>query len=640
MDPAQLKELQDKANTAVRLLLDELKKQVEEGHTKAVPKIAHDLRDALKANHKFLDAAIEAEAHALLSQAGELEGWQRWRADQLRQELVNKATELKEKPLGGRKQQEALRTLREQWKTTDQGGTPNHGLWKKFDEACNEAHKVVETWLEEVKAKSEAAKGERVALIEEVKAWAAAHASSTDWKAQIRDLHQFSERWRTLGHMSEKAYAEMQPLWKQAISLAHGPLETAQQQSRERRSAMIEEAKALGAAPALRIDAVKELQQRWQAEAVAVPLERKVEQKLWEVFRKPIDEAFQRKSAEREKQVAALTAHDQAVINATKEVDAAIASGDAAAIRAALAALEAASRGQTAAQPAAKAQDAASPAAASEPAPAEVAAPASESALATSDDAPANEASAPEAAAEEKAKPAQPAKPLVAMRGDDRPGMKKAEPAAGKFGRDAKGGKPGKFGDRTGDRGRPERRDDARRGDDRRTDRFGGERNDRFDRAERGPRLGDAAFRAQRDALERAQLQLKKLAAMAHGETLTQLISAWAERKADDVPAAQQLGGRISPSQRQAWVQSLSAAPQAGSGEALLRLEMAAEVPTPADQINDRRALQLQLLTRRNDPAPAQTWTQDAAKVLASAHSEPQARRLMACLKVLLRKPA
>ena len=41
---------------------------------------------------------------------------------------------------------------------------------------------------------------------------------------------------------------------------------------------MIEEAKVLGDAPLLRIDAVKALQQRWQGEAQAVPLDRKQEQ--------------------------------------------------------------------------------------------------------------------------------------------------------------------------------------------------------------------------------------------------------------------------------------------------------------------------------------------------------------------------
>jgi len=48
------------------------------------------------------------------------------------------------------------------------------------------------------------------------------------------------------------------------------------------------------------------LQQRWQAQAHAIPVDRRQEQKLWDAFRKPIDEAFNRKSAEREKAEAAL----------------------------------------------------------------------------------------------------------------------------------------------------------------------------------------------------------------------------------------------------------------------------------------------------------------------------------------------
>jgi hypothetical protein len=82
-------------------------------------------------------------------------------------------------------------------------------------------------------------------------------------------------------------------------------------------------------------------------------------------------------------------------------------------------------------------------------------------------------------------------------------------------------------------------------------------------------------------------------------------------------------GGAARPGR---WVQALSAAPGGDAGEALLRLEMAAELPTPAEHLNARRALQLQLLTRRNDPAPAQTWGQDTARVLASAHDASRPR--------------
>ncbi len=523
--------------------------------------------------------------------------------------------------LGGRKLQDAIRKLRDEWKTADQGGPPNHALWKRFDRACNAAHQFVDAWLSQVRAESSEHKAQRLALIEEVKAWGAAQQAQAgaDWKAMGRQIHQFSDRWRGAGHLSEKAYTELQAQWKAAIHQAAAPLEAEQKASTARRQALIAEAEQLGAAPQLRIDAVRALQQRWQAEAQTVPLERRHEQKLWDAFRKPIDEAFNRKGAEREQQQAALSAHDRAVLDAAKALEAANASGDAQRIRAAMAQLEAATRGQAVA-------------ANSEPKPAP--APADQAPKATENEA----TDAPAATADETpgeapaaaAPPPKPAKPLIAMRGDDRPGAKKAEAPA------ARG--PGRFGDRAGGR-------DGARGGPGRGDRFGdraggGRFGDRPPREDRGPRLGDAAFRAQRDAVESAQAQLRKLAAQAHGEALTQLLGAWQQRQPEQVPSVQELGRAVSPAVRSTWTQAVGAGAgdAAKAAESLLRLEMAAEVPTPAEQLAARRALQLQLLTRRNDPAPAETWAQDTAAVLASAHDEAQARRLQIALKALLRK--
>jgi hypothetical protein len=148
--------------------------------------------------------------------------------------------------------------------------------------------------------------------------------------------------------------------------------------------------------------------------------------------------------------------------------------------------------------------------------------------------------------------------------------------------------------------------------------------------------LGDAAFRAQREALEHAQFALKKLSAQAHGASLTQLITAWEQRDASQLPATQDMGNRVTAATRTSWAQALSAAPSGDAGVALLRLEMAAELPTPATALDARRALQLQLLTRRNDPAPTQTWGQDAAQVLASPFNDESSPRLQRVLKVLL----
>ena len=399
-------------------------------------------------------------------------------------------------------------------------------------------------------------------------------------------------------------------------------------------------------------------------------LERRLEQKLWDAFRKPIDDAFQRKTQQREQASAAMNEHDRAVLQAAKALEQANASADAAAIRTAMRQLEMAMRGQAQAAAttpdAAVAQDApAAPvetatastettAAASAAEPAETAATPDITQAPTDGDATApHEASVTDAAAQASGDdlssepavetaapeptpavvpvaPAPPPKKVVAVRGDDRPGMKKAEPAApmgrgfkGRDSRDAPRGRPG----------------DAGRG--REGFGAGGPRAagpGRFERSDMGPRLGDAAFRAQRQALEQAELALKKLAAQAHGETLTHVLIAWEKRDAELLPPASELGARLPPAQRSQWVKALSGPANAEAETALLRLEMAAELPSPAASLEARRQLQLVLLTRRNDAPPHQTWAQDAAHVMSSAFEPGQARRLQNALKVLLRR--
>ena len=646
MDPAQRLAIREAANQVVQGALAVLAAEMNEAHLEA-------LRQTLKEQGRNMDTAMDLQVHEALIAAGDAAGWQRYVADQSRLALVLKAEGLfKKVPLaaegeeekfvleptvGGRKMQDALRQLREEWKKADQGGLPNHALWKRFDNACNNAYKVVQTWLEKIKHDATEHRVQRLALIEEVKAWGEANAQNSDWRAHLRALHQFGDRWRNAGHLSEKAFAELQPLWKQALHAAAAPLEAVQKASTERRQALIAEAELLGAAPVLRVDVVKALQQNWQAEAQSVPMDRRLEQKMWEAFRKPIDEAFSRKTnsphARDHHSSAPLSDHDRLVLDASNALKAANASGDVQKIKAAMAALDAALKGQAKAV----AQEAVAvqlvdkvPQEAQVEANAETEAKSEADDQAVADTDADSDTSAPAAVAEVTAEPQpviekpKPVRPLVAMRGDDRPGQKKSVPApAGRGGpgdrRDGKGGQrfdKGGLGDKAGGR-------------------F--DRGDRDDRQERGPRLGDEAFRAQRDAMEHAELALRKLAAQAHGESLTHLLAAWEKRQADLVPAAQELGRNVNTAARTAWAHAVSQAPSATAGEAILRLEMAAEVPTPAENLNERRALQLQLLTRKNQPGPAETWGLDVTAVLSSAHDPKVARRLQTALKNLLR---
>lgn len=560
---------QQAAQAALAPLLEALATAAPEAKAAAIAQV----RSALKQHGRWLSADMAQQVHTQLLAAGDSLGWQPQQADTLRQQLVEQAVALAQSSQPGRKLQDTLRQLRDQWRQIDQGAAPNHGLWKKFDEACTQVHQQVQLWLGKARAQSSENKASRQALIDEVKAWAAAQPATPDWKETARALRQFGQRWRDGGHIGEKLFAELQTAWKEAIHAAEAPLKAKQKESIARREALISEAKSLHDGGVLSVDAIKSLQHQWQTLAQDVPLERKLEQKLWDAFRAPLDALFERKSAERSRAPAqALSAYDRAVVDAAQAVQAANASGDAQQIRAALQALEAAKHAQQA-----QTDAAATPAAASEVAPA-------------------------------AAKPSTD-RPVVAVRGDDRPGAKKdtAAPA----GREARGPR---------DR-RPER----------------GSRPDRAERPERGPRLSDAAFRAQRDAVDAAQQALRKLAAQAHGEAVTQLLQAWAQRDAAALPAAQDLG-KLPAAARTGWSQALSASAKGDAAQALLRLEVAADIPTPAQHHSQRRMLQLQLLTQRNAAMPAETWAQDVATVLASAHEEAAARRLQNALKVLLRK--
>ena len=733
VDPVQ----RERATQQVATALTALEGELAQGHGKASAGAATTLRQALKEHGQWIDDALDRQAHAALNSANELSAWHRWRADQLRMELVKRAETLaamapgpdaaapaaqqatepvsteasdasavaggfgavatadappsdtatkdvgttegaalaapgaggeaaqdgvsvqpegdqastpaaprvreisplakaklaKAQPrpavLGGRKMQETLRSLREQWKQADQGGVPNHALWRRFDEACNKAHVVVEVWLKNLKAAEARHRAERQALVDEVRAWTSSElpkaSAARDFKAMHRALAHFGERWRSAGHLGDKAFAEMQAQWKVAMDAASAALRDEQRASVERREALIAQAAQLAESPHWRIDTVRQLQQRWQVEAQTIALERKLEQKLWERFRKPIDEAFAQRDAERDKAMAALGERDRGVIEASKALSAANASGDATQIRAAMDAL------QRAMSEAEAAGDPRGPA------------------LEKSDNHSA-QASVPsdQAATKSEANPA--AVRVVAVRGDDRPSAARAlgrdartGPAGAdhRQGRSDRGGPPGRGNDprpdgrgRTGQGAGPGPRDNVHRDG-------GGRGAPRGYDEPRGPRLGDQAFRAQREAMENAQQALRRLAAQAHGEAVMSLLAAWEHRDAQRLPPARELGAQVKPATHQAWSKSVSGE-ASGAGDAmptaLLRLEMAAELPTPAAHQDARRALQLQLLTRRNDPPPAQTWGEDLARTLAAPYDADAAKRLVPVLKALFRR--
>lgn len=601
-----------------------LEKELEEGHGKASSQAAQELRSKLAEFGLAAGAVLRGKAQAALHAASEMEGWQRWRADQIREKLLEQASALASPPadappMGGRKLQETLRTLREQWKLADHGGHANHALWRKFDEACNVAHKRVEAWLAEAKAQSAEHRAQRLALIEEAKAHGAQRLSeredgaTVDWRAENKALQALQDKWRHAGHLGDKAFAELQPLWKNAFADASRALADARTQSTLVRQRLIQQATELAGTDPLPIAAVKAVQRDWQTESQRVPLDRKHEQRLWDAFRKPLDEAFTRLGEKREQQRAAVSEHDRQVMEAARALEAAIASKDMAAIRGAREHLESARR--------ASANDTSATLV-------KAAAQTERSNVDVQPDLQAVPGSGGDTAVESTVSTDEPTrqapKPVIARRGDDRPGAQVATASAPPRQRPASDRSTRREGESSG-------RDGSVRGFQPRGNRFDNERT-RGD----GPRLGDAAFRAQRDALAKADHAMRHLAESSRLASFDQLLQAWASGDADAMPAATTLGKRMGTKDWQAWRLAVGQGGQSEQTDSLLRLEIAADVPSPANELSQRRMLQLGILTNKRDAPPQQTWAADVAKVLAGKHRADHAARLRQVLAKLL----
>jgi len=629
VDPEQ----RAQAQAAVLVVLTVLEKEVSQGHGKAIANASAALRQALKTHGRWIDENLDQQVQKVLSAATELEGWQRWRADQIRNELLTKAEGLlkNDKPvMGGRKLQEALRDLREAWKQTDTGGVPNHALWKKFDAACNRAYPFVQVWLDKTRAEAAAHRQQRLDLIEELKAWTLKDAQGPDWRQVHRSLHEFSERWRSNGHVNEKMFAELQAIWREAMNAAHASIAAAEKASIQRREALIAEATQIGSADFLNIDAVKDVQHRWQVESQTIPLDRKLAQSLWDAFRKPLDEAFNRKTQQRERGAQAANALEQAVLDASKALELATQSGDAAQIKQALYVLNQAVLGkevvikpvevvvpEPVVQAEVKAQEAVevTPATTEEAPVTSEAPPVNPEAMKETTEASQETSQEPQASEPApKPVPAKPAKPVIAVRGDDRPGQKNTQPVQNSG---------------FGQKGKPPLK---------RNSKDAPAQGKWPEREERGPRLSDPVFRAQRQAFENAEIAMRRLSAQSHGEVLTNLMSAWSQRQTDAVPAVKELGSNVNAAQRQSWTQALQKPAQNLDAALLLRLEIASNLNTQPQHADARRAYQLHLLTKRNDPPPAQTWTQDVARIFEGVYNEDDARRVQSALKVLMKK--
>ena len=275
--------------------MDELEAAVAAGalHT------AGELDKALKETRGIKLSAAQAErlAHAR-AELKRLSDWARWGGNVSREQLVRSAEELQQQKMPMGELAQKVGGLRERWKQLDAvSGAAPRSLWERFDAACTAAYAPAAAHFKHLAEERHASAAKGQALVEEAGREGAAFAEGAepDWKHLASTVHRLELAWSHLGPVDRKDKKRLDAAFSAAMERLRAPLASRREQERARREELIAQVKAIQPNDRHALDQLKQVQERWQQAARALPLERKAEQALWQKFRAACDDVFARK---------------------------------------------------------------------------------------------------------------------------------------------------------------------------------------------------------------------------------------------------------------------------------------------------------------------------------------------------------
>ncbi|SEN21956.1 protein of unknown function [Duganella sp. CF517] len=220
--------------------------------------------------------------------------WARWGGNVSREELVKAVEELPALGLPMSELAKKVGSMRERWKSLDNvSGHAPKSLWERFDAACTTAYAPAAAHFKQLADERHANAAKAQALIDETHAMAAAAASdNADLKNVAAAGQRLRQVWGRLGTIDRKEKRKLDQAFDKALAQMLAPLSEQRKIETAKREQLIAEAEQLQPSERHTLDKLRGLQERWQEQAKALPLERKVEQALWQRFRAACDAIF------------------------------------------------------------------------------------------------------------------------------------------------------------------------------------------------------------------------------------------------------------------------------------------------------------------------------------------------------------
>ena len=241
-------------------------------------------------------AQAERLAH-VRAELKRLNDWARWGGNVSREELVKAVEDLPVQRLAMAELAKKVGSMRERWKSLDAvSGHAPKGLWERFDAACTAAYAPAAAHFKHLADERHTNAAKAQALIDETRALSTSAAS--DWKQIAAAGQRLRQLWTRLGTIDRKDKRKLDTAFDQALAALLAPLTEERKQEMARREQLIAEVQQLVPNERGTLDTLRSLQERWQEQAKALPLERKAEQALWQRFRAACDHVFaQRKES-------------------------------------------------------------------------------------------------------------------------------------------------------------------------------------------------------------------------------------------------------------------------------------------------------------------------------------------------------
>jgi hypothetical protein len=273
--------------------LDAMEAALQQGSLGTAAELDKSLKEARDKGMRLTPVQLDRLNH-VRAELKRLSDWARWGGNVSREELIKQVEALPTQNLAMSELAKKVGSMRERWKALDSlSGAAPRSLWERFDAACTAAYAPAAAHFRHLADERHANAARGQALVEEAQAEIARlQSGEADWKHVSGTVQRLRTAWSHLGAIDRKDKKRLDQLFTDALNTLQRPLEEQRKGEASVREQLIEEALALDPHDRHAVDALRQLQARWQEHARALPLERKTEQALWQRFRAACDALF------------------------------------------------------------------------------------------------------------------------------------------------------------------------------------------------------------------------------------------------------------------------------------------------------------------------------------------------------------